>query len=114
VNYKQLIKDTIVPLGVPVSFQHSASITFPYITYFCYNEQGEAKADDKSCATGYYIQVDIWSQTGDYDALADQIKAAMLTVEFYDTISQDLYEDKSKIFHKAMRFACLEEIETEG
>jgi hypothetical protein len=113
-NYKKIIKDALDPLKIPLFFQHSTSIVFPYITYSCYNEQGESKADDQQASTGYYVQVDIWSKTGDYDALADQIKSAMIAVEFYDTISQDLYEDNSKIFHKAMRFVCVEEIEMEG
>lgn len=79
----KLILDTLKLLGVPITFQTYSGSATTYITYFCYNEQGEAWAENKEIATGFYVQVDIWSK-GDYINLVDQVKAAMEAAGFGD------------------------------
>ncbi len=103
-NYKTTIQTALSSLGVPVSFQVYRGTATTYITYFCYNEMGEEYAENIQIATGYYVQVDIWSLVSDYEALAQQIKVAMITVGFMGYTAQDLYESDTKIFHKAIRF----------
>lgn len=105
-NYKKKVKDTLISLGVPVEFQTYSGSETTYITFFCYNEQGEEWAEDEEYATGYYIQVDIWS-SGDYTTLEGQVKDAMIDAGFSRTSAQDFYEDESRIFHKAMRFVIV-------
>ncbi|MDQ7095944.1 hypothetical protein REC12_20325 [Desulfosporosinus sp. PR] len=102
-NYKKLIKDALTPLGIPVEFQKYSGTSSVYITFFCYNEQGEAWAENDEIATGYYVQVDIWSKS-DYSTLEEQVLGAMQDAGFYRKTSQDFYEEDTKIYHKAMRF----------
>lgn len=107
-NYKSFVKSTLTPTGVPVEFQAYTGAAATYITYFCYNEQGEEWAENEEIATGYYIQVDIWSKSN-YTALENQIKTLMLTAGFKRSYARDLYENDTGIYHKAMRFIYLSE-----
>jgi hypothetical protein len=103
-NYKEIIQTALSFLKVPVSFQVYRGTATTYVTFFCYNEQGEEYAENIQTATGYYVQVDIWSITANYDTLAEQIKTAMTSAGFQGYTAQDLYESDTKIFHKAVRF----------
>ncbi|OGO89110.1 MAG: hypothetical protein A2Y15_08715, partial [Clostridiales bacterium GWF2_36_10] len=84
----------------PVAFQCYRGNSKKYITYFCYNQQGEAWAENKEIVTGFYIQIDIWYDTSDYEELAEQIKTALEAVGFQGYTAQDLYEPDTKIYHK--------------
>jgi hypothetical protein len=106
VSYKKLIKDTLAPLGIPVAFQSYSGDAKTYITYSCYLEQGEEWAEDEEIATGFYVQVDIWSKA-DYTTLEGQVKIAMLSAGFKRTSAQDFYENDTKTYHKALRFFML-------
>jgi len=100
-----LVVGTLKPLGVPVSFSRYAGTAPTYITFFCYNEQGETWAENLETATGYYVQVDIWSK-GDSIILADQVRKAMENAGFIRTTAQDMpYEPETGIYHKAIRFS---------
>lgn len=87
----------------PVSFLHYGGKAPEFITYFCYNQQGEAWAENKEIATGFYIQIDIWSKSKDYETLAEQIKEALESIGFQGYTAQDLYETDTQICHKAIR-----------
>jgi len=102
-NYKKKIKDALTSLNVPLEFQNYTGSATTYITYFCYTEQGEAWAENEEIATGYYVQVDIWSKAN-YTTLEGQVMAAMIAAGFNRTSAQDLFEKDPKIFHKAIRF----------
>lgn len=92
-----------IGLDVPVSFQKYRGTAKKYITYFCYNQQGVDWAENKETATGFYIQIDIWFDTSDYETLAEQIKTSLEAVGFQGYTAQDLYEHDTKIYHKAIR-----------
>ena len=98
-----LIVNALKSLGVPVSWQVYSGKVTPYITFFCYNQQGELFADDIELITGFYVQVDVWSKN-DYSSLVDQVKSNMEAAGFIRTTAQDLFEFDTLIFHKAMRF----------
>lgn len=102
-NILKKVKDSLASITVPVSFQVYLGSETTYITYFCYNEQGEEWAENEEIATGYSVQVDIWSKT-DYTTLVGQVTAAMLAAGFTRASSQDLYESDTKTYHKALRF----------
>jgi hypothetical protein len=103
-NYRTVIQTALSSLNVPVSFQVYRGTATTYVTFFCYNQMSELYAENIEIATGYYVQIDIWSKTDDYDILAEQIKTAMTTAGFQGYTAQDLYESDTKIFHKAIRF----------
>lgn len=100
---RKLVKDTLAPAGVPVEFQKYSGTASIYITFFIYNEQGEDWAENEETATGYSIQVDIWSP-GDYTALETQVKSLMKAAGFIRTSSTDMFEPDTRIYHKAIRF----------
>lgn len=99
-----IIKTALTSISAPVSYMTYTGTTTPYITYQCYNEQGEAWAEDKEVATGFYCQVDVFGKT-DCTAMAEQVKAAMITAGFKRTTAIDLYETDTKLYHKALRFS---------
>lgn len=84
-----------------------------WITYFEYNMQPEAAADNKVAFKGHYFQVDLWQKptgTDDLDALELQIEAALSPLGFGNFTSQDLYENDTGISHMAIRCYLLEEV----
>ena len=102
-NINKTVKDTLKSLGVPVEFQSYSGNQKTHITFFCYNEFGEVFAENRELVTGYYVQVDLWSDK-DYVVLSENIKTAMESAGFKRTSSADSFEKEMKIYHKAMRF----------
>jgi len=98
-----ILVKVLKPLDVPVSWQTYLGTATSYITFFCYNEQGEAWAENDEIATGYYVQVDVWSK-GDNSPLVDQVKLTLEAEGFKRTTALDQYESDTQIYHKAMRF----------
>ena len=101
-NNKMVI-DALSGLNVPVAFLKYTGTAKPYITFFFYNERGEVFAENEEVATRYSLQVDVWS-SGNYTALVNQVKDALKSVGFSRIDAKDLYEDDTKIYHKAMFF----------
>jgi hypothetical protein len=98
-----LILEALKPLNIPSSFQKYNGKENTYITFFNYLEQGEQYADNEEKATGYYIQIDLWSKN-DYTELTKNITNAMKAAGFIRTYAADLFEEDTKIYHKAIRF----------
>ncbi|MEW8997901.1 MAG: hypothetical protein AB2462_08865 [Thermoanaerobacter sp.] len=111
-SINQLVMDALKGLGVPVGFQ-TAPTADTYITFFCYLETGELYSDDMQQATGYYIQVDVWSK-GNYTSLVEQVKLAMVNAGFSFLSAYDLYESDTATYHKVLRFYYFKEVEQDG
>ena len=108
IEIKDLIKNTLQPLNVPVKFQVYSGKEKTYITFFEYIGQSEAYADDEETETGHYIQVDIWSND-DYTAIVQQTKLLLKQAGFRRTYETELTENNNgtQIFHKVLRvFYC--------
>ncbi len=103
VNVNKLIKDTLKPLNIPIEFQAYSGKEKTYITFFCYNEQGEVYAENQEIMTSCYFQVDLWSDK-DYLTFTENIRLKMETAGFKRTSSADFFEKDTKVYHKAMRF----------
>jgi len=102
----KLVIEALKSLNVPVSFQRYNGKQSIYITFFNYLEKGEQYADNEEKATGYYIQIDVWSKN-DYTELIENVKNAMEAAGFIRTSAADLFESDTKIYHKAIRFFYL-------
>jgi len=106
-DYKALIESALTSTSVPLAFQHYSGTATQYITYFCYNEQGEEWAENKEISTGFYLQIDVWSKARDYEGLVTTVKTALKTAGFEGCTAQDLKElDTSgsvTMYHKAIR-----------
>lgn len=76
----------------------------PYVEYRIINEWGANFNENKEDFTTYQVQVDIFNE-GDYTDLETEIKKQMIKNGFERDQAADLYEDKTKLFHKAMRFS---------
>lgn len=100
----KLIIKILKPLRIPVSFQYYNGSESTYITFFLYNEQGEEYADDEEVATGYYIQLDIFSKVS-YTNILKQVNALMKEAGFIrKSTGPELYEQDTKLYHKPLRF----------
>lgn len=102
-NINKLIRDTLLPLNVPVMKQVYTGTATTYITFFFYNERGILNADNEEQATRYSIQVDVWGK-GDIEDLAKQVKERLEIVGFSRIAFFEDYEKDTKIYHKAYRF----------
>lgn len=105
----KLIMDALTPLDIPISFQVYNGSNTPYLTFFIINDKGEMYADDEEIATGYYIQIDIFSK-GSYTDLVEKINKLMKKSGFTRRPSgPESYEDNTKLYHKPLRFFfCVE------
>ncbi|MBN3405736.1 hypothetical protein CF088_10640 [Clostridium botulinum] len=103
-SINKLIIDTLNSLGVPTRFQTYEGKEETYITFFCYNEQGERFADDTEIATGLYMQVDIWSKGNIEKLKEDTVKLLKANGFVKRTIHDGPYEPDTGIFHKVLRF----------
>lgn len=106
------ISDILESTRVPVKRLKYSGNADPYITYFYYNENGIAFADDTEIQTGYYLQVDIWTK-GDFTELYNQVKKLMTDAGFKRTYATELYESDTKIKHKVVRFFYTQNNENE-
>jgi len=109
-SLNQLVMNALKNIGVPVSFQTYVGTADTCITFFCYLETGELYSDDTQQATGYYVQVDVWSK-GNYSAIVEQVKLAMQNAGFSFLSAYDLFESDTATYHKVLRFYYLKEVE---
>lgn len=103
-SINKLIIDTLKPLGIPTRFQTYEGKEETYITFFCYNEQGEIYGDDIEIVTGFYMQVDIWSKGNIEKLKIDTAKLLNASGFIKRTIHDAPYEPDTKIYHKVLRF----------
>ncbi|MHB9949485.1 hypothetical protein CF055_10485 [Clostridium botulinum] len=112
-SINKLIIDALKSLNVPIRFQTYEGKEETYITFFCYNEQGEGFADDTEIVTGFYTQVDIWSKGNIEKLKEDTVKLLKANGFVKRTIHDGLYEPDTGIFHKVLRFFYYVENEEE-
>lgn len=109
-DIKQIVKQVLMNNEIinltadkKVYFLHATSPTSPYIEYNIFDEFGEEWAENKEIATTYYVQVDIFSK-GNYVELENKIKEKILNAGFERSMSADLYEPDTGLYHKVMRY----------
>lgn len=103
---RQVLSDTEITNLLPdkkVYFLHAESPNKPYIEYEIYDENGEVWAENKEIATNYYVQIDIFS-LGDYTGIENKVKEKLINQGFKRSMAADLYEEDTKLYHKAIRF----------
>jgi len=99
-------------LGGPRIYQLVAPIPeeLPRITLFEMVNADNWFADDTAYASKIHIQVDVWSKEST-TAIAAEVDKTMKSIGFQRYASADLYENDTKIFHKALRFSTNKFIE---
>lgn len=87
-----------------VYFLHANNPQPPYIEYEVIDEYGSDFAENEEKYTRYIIQVDIFSKR-DYTEIEDTVKKHMISAGFERGMAADLYEEKTGLQHKGMRFS---------
>ncbi len=92
-------------LGGPYIYQLKAPEGLDkYITLFELTNFDSAWADDTALTAEVHLQVDVWVKEASTSAIAAEVDKTMKALGFKRTGSADLYEDDTKIFHKALRY----------
>lgn len=98
-----LIKSTLGPIGVPLSFMVYEGTASTYIVYMQYNENGVLFADDEELKARHSVQISIYSKAN-ADSVIDQVETRMKAAGFRRNNKYDLYEEDTKTFHKVIRY----------
>lgn len=111
---RAIVTSALKPLGVPVVFLKYRGADETYIRFFFYNESSALTADDSEKATGYYVQVDIFTKDpSEYARLEAGVKDRLISAGFGRLGQYDLYENETEIYHKVLRFYYAQNTEEE-
>lgn len=102
-SLNKLIRDTLLPLGVPVAFANYNQTADTYIVFIEYNQAPRLNADDQEVITKHFFQVDIFSK-GNYLQLVEDVKERMKQAGFSRMFESETYEEEMKMFRKILRF----------
>jgi len=105
-------EDLAALLGGPNIYQLKAPEGLEkYITLFELTNFDSAWADGAAITSEVHLQVDVWVKEASTSAIAAEVDKTMKSLGFKRTGSADLYEEDTKIFHKALRYVTEREIE---
>lgn len=76
---------------------------YPRITFFEVDNFDSAFADDAPYGSTVVPQIDVWSK-GSTSEIAKEVDKSMKSLGYVRTSAPDLYEQDTKVYHKAMRF----------
>ncbi len=81
----------------------------PAISYYEMDNSVSSRADDEEYSSNIAIQVDVWAKSSSKcSKIAIEVNDKMEELDFERTLATDLYEQETKIYHKAMRFEKIE------
>jgi len=81
-----------------------------YITLFELTNFDSTWADGTAITSEVHLQLDVWVKGASTSPIAAQADKTMKSLGFKRTGSADLYEDDTKIYHKALRYVTEREI----
>lgn len=110
-----LINDTalIKLLGGPYVWPQRAqdATQYPRITFFEMTNFDKDYADDQAYSSRMVYQVDVWSKNNP-DPIAIEVDRVMKSISFARVSGADLYEDDIQVYHRALRYGILKEVES--
>ncbi|TDQ39236.1 DUF3168 domain-containing protein [Aureibacillus halotolerans] len=80
---------------------------YPSVTYFEVTNFDSQYSEDAPYASDITMQVDVWSEGSTTD-IAVQVDKTMKQLGFFRSSASDLYEEDTRIYHKAMRYKIRE------
>lgn len=83
---------------------------YPRITFFEMTNFDANHADDRAYSSRMVYQVDVWS-TNNPDPIAAEVDRVMKLIGFARVSGADLYEDDLQVYHRALRYGILKEVE---
>ena len=107
-----ILLSALSPLSIKSFYGwYDSNINETHVTFIQLNDTDTDYADDEAESVEYYVQVDIWSKDN-MESLKKTIKTAMKTIDNC-TYNQgiDFYETDIKLYHKALRFYIVEEVD---
>lgn len=105
-SINKLIKDTLKPLGIPVSSMNYNNTADTYIVFLEYNQSPLINADDEEKLTKHFYQMDIFS-SGNYLELVKDVRQLMKQAGFGRMFESETYDDDMKKFRKIIRFSYI-------
>lgn len=88
---------------------YDENINDTHITFCELSDRSNNISDDEEEDIAHTIQIDIWSKKDEWK-LKKEVKKLMITSDFGYIDGQDFFEVDTKIYHKALRFSYLEEV----
>ncbi|AUS14872.1 MULTISPECIES: hypothetical protein [Bacillus] len=111
---RAIVNSALKPLGVPVVFLKYRGEDETYVRFFFYDEKSALNAEDAEEATGFYVQVDIYTKDpSEYARLETGVKKQLVDAGFGRLGQYDLYEHETEIYHKVLRFYYAQNTEEE-
>lgn len=112
-----LVAEILEPIsnrGIPVQEGwYDKNLGDTHITFFLYLELPELASDDEVTAYSHNIQVDIWTLDSlEGNNLKNEARSLLQENNFKFDSGNDQFETDTKIYHKAMRFSYLEDLES--
>ena len=100
------VKELLEAAGLPVSYNYPASWrTFPCVSWSEAGSRALAQADGREYLTELIYAVDIWAESPAQLAEAGAaIDAHLSGAGLRRTSAQDLYEEKPRLYHRALRY----------
>lgn len=88
---------------------YNKDLDITHVTFIQIGDKPTEYSDDEETGTVYTVQIDIWGKD-DYETMQKKniIRELMKNSEFGYIDGQDLYEDDTKIYHKALRYQILD------
>jgi len=83
---------------------------YPRITYFEITNTDRNYADDQVYSSRMVYQVDVWSKENP-DPIALEVDRVLKSIGFARVGAADLYEDDVQVYHRALRYGILKEVE---
>ncbi|MNB67229.1 hypothetical protein D3C81_309340 [compost metagenome] len=87
---------------------------FPRVTFFELSNFDSRYAEDQADASEIHFQVDVWSKAASTAELGSAVDEAMKGAGFGRYSGADLYEEDTKIYHKALRYRTVRGYEEES
>lgn len=99
-------------LGSPRAYAVKApdANEYPRITFFEMTSFDANHADDQAYSSRMVYQVDIWSK-GNPDPIAVEVDRLMKSIGFARVSGADLYDEDVQVYHRALRYGILKEVE---
>ena len=103
------VKALLEATGLPVSYRYPAAWNaFPCLAWAETGNRVQAQADGREYLTELTYTVDIWAEGPEGLAAAGAaVDAQLAGAGLRRTFAQDLYEDKTRLHHRAMRYRAL-------
>lgn len=111
INIEKYLKNTLstneilnLTADKKVYYIHAKNAKPPYIEYMVLSDTPNFYSENDEKYSEFLIQVDIFS-LGDFTEIKENINIAMINNGFIrGTVSQDMYEENTGLYHKALRF----------